>query len=150
VEVADYLVRGLLGRIADRHDNHARLARRGQFQGGELAVEQVGVEEVAVPGGQPAPRHIPADLQEGDPRLRPPGEQHLPVALLQGRARDYLRFAGSDALVHGGRDRAQPRHPVRIVQRLTALHLLDVRFRMQQVAVGERPADPPGQQRSDR
>src|SRR5262245_20071998 len=94
VEIADDLVGGLFSRVAHRHDDYARLARRGQLQRGELAVEQVGVKEVAVPGRQPPACYIAADLQEGDPRQGPPGEQHFPVALLEGGACDHLRFAG--------------------------------------------------------
>src|SRR5690242_7711356 len=93
----------------------------------ELAVQELRRHEMAVTAGQ-APRdqrRIALEINEAD--IGPAADQDAPVASLQGRAGDEgvpLRLAD---LVDEIGDRLQPRPAIRIAQRNTGMHLLDIR-----------------------
>jgi hypothetical protein len=122
--------------------DYGRLVWSWQFQVGELAVEQLGLEEMTVPACQPLRGHISVDAKERDLRRRPAFEQHRTVVPLQRGAREQGRLVHSDPAVKAPGDRAQPGHSVVVGKRLASGHFGDVPGRVQQVTIGEWPVEP--------
>jgi hypothetical protein len=71
------------GRIAASGHHDGRFTRSRQFQVGELALEQLGREEVAVPFGQPVGQHLRIGVQQYQPGGGTPVEQELTVRPLE-------------------------------------------------------------------
>src|SRR5260370_9188338 len=74
-DLSGRLFRPLLG---GKHD-HGRLIWSWQFEVGELAVKQLGLEEMTVPARPPLPPPVPLDSHKPHPPCRPLGEQYIPL-----------------------------------------------------------------------
>src|SRR3984957_3260815 len=103
-----------------------------------------------VPGAQPGFQRLPVDVQENHPGLGPPGQQLLTVGPFECGAGQDGGLAAGCVGVHPGSHRGQPGAPVGVGQRVTRLHLGDVRRGVQRVCVGETPAQPVRKQGTDR
>src|SRR5260221_8281409 len=112
-QALDDVLGKLIRRPGGGEHQHARLVL-GRLQLGELAVQQPHGEEMAVPGGQPGVRQLPADLEERQPGRRPPGQQLAPEGPLQGRAPGDRPPPRGNPFIHPGGDRGQPRLAVGI------------------------------------
>ena len=102
-----------------------------------------------------ARRNAPRDqlavaLEEHQPDIAAVADQDVAIDAAQRRAGDDAVTAGLPGRVDPGGDRAQPGPAILVGQRLAVMHLLDIRGRVEPVAVLVDPMQAVRQHRRDR
>jgi len=139
----------VVGRGTDIHDDRP-VFRLGLLEDGELAVEQRRRHEMAVSGGKSPANELGRPPEVDQRHFGPIADDDVAVAALESRAGHYSRLALCPPLVDPLSDPSQPRQPVGITERCAALHLLDIRRRMQRIAFLVGPTRAVGQPAGDR
>jgi hypothetical protein len=123
----------------DRLNNPARAQRNidlhaccGFLKRGELAIEQIGLHEMAAAFAEPLLDNFiaPLEINQNDPFI---DQQKLAVTFLQGGAGENGRIAAFKTGADQDVKRLQPRPSVGVIQRDPAPHLFDVGARMEVV-----------------
>ena len=142
---------GLIGQSGGSRadvEREVTLPGTGRLEQVELRLQHPGLHEVVLAGRQPLREQLarPGQVQEG--HVVP--SQHVAIPAREGGAGDHDRPAGRQPLIHPGCDGGQPRRAVLVGERRSRAHPLDIRRRMEAVALQQVPAESFGEQGGDR
>jgi hypothetical protein len=97
---------------------------------------------MAVASGQMLSHQVSTAPQIDEPHLRPVADDDLAIGSFERRARDDARLPFGPLSIDPSRHAIEPRQTVGIRKRNACVHLGDVFFRMEQIALLESPAEP--------
>ncbi len=116
----------------------------------ELAVEQSRRHEMIGACGDALPDQIAVALQKDEPHVAPRSDQDVAIGALERRAGDDAAIAAPARGVDPVGDGVQPRPAIGVVKRLAVVHLFDIGFGVQPIAVLVDPMQAMRQHRGDR
>src|SRR5215831_8250511 len=137
-------------RMSNDRNNDRMFVRLRLFEGCELAVEQRGWHEMPIARRQPARDQVPLALEIDDTDIGAIADQDIAISPFERRARDGAMIADTPRRVDPGRNAMQPGPAILIGEWHAAMHLLDVRRRVEPVALLEDPIQPVGEHRRNR
>src|SRR5215471_1694570 len=126
------------------------LVRLRLFECRELAVEQRAWHEMSVARRQPTRDQIPPALEIDDADVGALADQDIAIGAFERRACDGAMVAGAPSRVDPGGDALQPGPAILVGERLPAVHFLDVRLRVEPIALLENPVQPVSEHRCNR
>ena len=139
--------------VIDR-SSHVRVDRMlvgaGLLQRCQLAVEQACRHEVPFARGEARGDQLDVAGQIEEMYVRSPASEEIAIAALECRAGNHAGLAGLPPAVDPVRDLFKPGPPVPVVERMSGVHLGDVRRRMEVVAFLEGPTESISERLCDR
>ena len=128
--------------VIDR-PSHVRVDRilvgAGLLQRCQLAVEEACRHEVSFARGEARGDQLDLAVQIEETYVRSPASEEIAITALERRAGNHAGLAGLPPAVDPVRDLFKPGPPVAVVERMSGVHLGDIRSRMEVVAFLEGP-----------